>query len=263
MSTDEIRTEPSLARFVDDALAARWPASVPPEHRSVLEKCFGQSSLKEADLATLYTFVGLERPRRVVEVGLAYGSSAVCNLLAASDSIVDYVIIDPFQRSNFRNRGLDMVRESATGMMNVSFLETFSYLALPKLLLDGRTFDYAFVDASHMFDATLIEFFYIDQMLSDGGTVIMDDRPWPMVGAVVDFIRKNYVHYAVDTRHPRLSFFRKKYKDQRRWYDWRPFEVPRSGGWEARIAHYQKERGTAFAADPHETDPRATDDRRA
>jgi predicted O-methyltransferase YrrM len=228
------------------AMLASWDESIPSNHRNMIELCLGNSSLGQKDLAVLYEFARLQKPCSVIEVGLANGSSAVCNILSAASSINNYIMIDPFQKSFFHNKGINAVQKSATDTMNISMLETFSYLALPKLLFEGHKFDYAFIDASHMFDATLIEFFYIDKMLDDGGVVIMDDRPWPMVGGVVNFLKENYVHYCVDCRHQRLTFFLKKHKDTRKWYDFRHFEIPISELFESRIENLQREKGSAF-----------------
>jgi predicted O-methyltransferase YrrM len=239
-------TREKFGQLTAHSMAGTWENSIPAKQRHILEGCLGNSALNTKDLAVLYEWARQLKPGRVIEVGLATGSSTVCNLLAAGTSIKEYVIIDPYQESVYCNKGIMAARENAPASVHVTLLETFSYLALPKLLFEDFRFDFAFIDASHMFDATLVEFFYIDKMLADGGVIIMDDRPWPMVGAVVNFIKTNYPHYCLDCSHPRLTFLMKKHKDKRKWYDFRYFEIPRSERFESRIAQLQQEKGSAF-----------------
>lgn len=231
------------------AYQATWERSIPPEHQDLLEQCLGQSSLQKNDLAVLWMFTRAFAPRIGLEIGLATGSSAVASILAAGASFETYVMIDPYQGKNFRSRGIETVRKVAARYPQLSskLIEQPSYVALPQLLQDGFVCDYAFIDGSHKFDDTLLEVYYIDKMLVNGGVIILDDRPWPMVGAVVDFLEKNYVHYVVDCAHPRLTFLVKQHEDRRRWYDFEPFRVPVTAAMAAKIADYQRTKGSAFS----------------
>lgn len=233
-------------QIVSDALTAKYDIVLSEDQRKFLDSCIGKASLNRDDLGVLYHFASAMKPTKVIEIGLATGSSAVCNMLSSAATITNYVVIDPFQSKWFGNRGITNLRSCAGNGKNIVLHEERSFSALPKLLSDDLSFDYAFIDGSHMFDETLIEFFFIDKLLKIGGVIVMDDRPWPMVGAVISFIQSNYVHYEVDDRHPRLTFLLKKGDDDRRWYDFRRFEIPQSSFHEEKIRTYQKEQGTAF-----------------
>jgi len=236
----------NFRQTISDALTAKYDIVLGDDQRTFLDNCIGKASLNRDDLGVLYHFTGAIKPTKVIEIGLATGSSAVCNMLSSLATIKNYVVIDPFQSKWFGNRGITNLRSCAGSETNVVLLEERSFVALPKLLSNDCSFDYAFIDGSHMFDETLIEFFFIDKLLKIGGVIVMDDRPWPMVGAVINFIKSNYVHYEVDDRHPRLTFLLKKGDDERRWYDFRGFEIPQSLFHEEKIRTYQKEQGTAF-----------------
>ena len=54
-----------------------------------------------------------------------------------------------------------------------TLVESFDYIALPKLLQEGARFDFAFIDGMHLFDYTLLDFFFVDVMLDVGGWVIV------------------------------------------------------------------------------------------
>ena len=57
-----------------------------------------------------------------------------------------------------------------------TLVESFDYVALPKLLQEGARFDFAFIDGMHLFDYTLLDFFFVDVMLDVGGWVIVRCR---------------------------------------------------------------------------------------
>ena len=50
---------------------------------------------------------------------------------------------------------------------------------LPRLLAEGRQFDFAFIDGWHTFDYTLVDAFYIDKMLRPGGIMTVHDMHMP------------------------------------------------------------------------------------
>ena len=111
---------------------------------------------------------------RTLEVGLAYGMSALFIAQAHADrGEGSHVAIDPGQE-RYKNIGkLNLERAGLDELVEV--IEAPSYSALPALLADGRRFDFAFIDGNHLFDFTLLDFFYIDLMLDVGGVVVFDD----------------------------------------------------------------------------------------
>jgi predicted O-methyltransferase YrrM len=92
-----------------------------------------------------------ERPGSVIEIGLAYGSSA----LAIGEALISvggdrHVILDPFQGSGFRDAGWQAIRLAELDGIAVLLRER-SQIALPRLAADGMSADAAFVDGSHVF----------------------------------------------------------------------------------------------------------------
>ncbi len=109
-----------------------------------------------------------------IEIGLAYGMSALFIAGAHKQrGNGSHVAVDPGQ-DNYHNIGkLNLERAGLDSITEV--LEVPSYEALPALLSEGRRFDFAFIDGMHLFDFTLVDFFYIDLMLDVGGVVVFDD----------------------------------------------------------------------------------------
>src|SRR5438477_5777672 len=74
---------------------------------------FATVTLPERDCDALRDLLIAERPGTIIEIGLAYGSSA----LAIGEALISvagdrHVIIDPFQDSTFRDAGWDVIRSA-------------------------------------------------------------------------------------------------------------------------------------------------------
>ncbi|MBF6569692.1 MAG: class I SAM-dependent methyltransferase [Candidatus Binataceae bacterium] len=121
----------------------------------------------------------VEQPGAILEIGMAWGLSTL-HILAALAEFGDvkqqpaYVVIDPYQLSQFGNAALRLVREVGAEPI-VEFFPEGSETVLPRLVLEGRLFDLAFIDGDHRFDAAFIDFFFVHRLLRPGGLVIFDD----------------------------------------------------------------------------------------
>jgi predicted O-methyltransferase YrrM len=169
-----------------------------------------------------------------VEIGCAYGVSAlfVCDALAANGKPAKHIVIDPFQRPYWHGIGLSNIAKAGYDHF-IEFLLERSEIALPALAARGTRVQAAIIDGNHRFDHALVDFFYVNVMLTIGGVVVMDDTDHPSVSRLVEHIL-TYPAYEVfattaqspvaSTSHDKRSYpscmaFRKIAEDQRRW-DW-------------------------------------------
>lgn len=168
------------------ALAAGGPAAVRTEDD------FGRVALPGEDADALRDVLLREDPRVVVEIGLAYGSSALAiaeALVSSGAGDVEHVIIDPFQ-DQFHDAGWDTI--VATGLTGLcSLLRERSQLALPRLLTEGFVADAAFVDGSHIFHNVFVDLFFLRELVRPGGLVVLDDCHWPSVATAVRYFEVN------------------------------------------------------------------------
>ena len=136
-------------------------------------------------------------PATSLEIGMAYGISTlyICEALSALGHPVHHIVMDPFQSTTWRGIGLANAARAGYGGM-VDFLEERSELALPKLLERGTTIEFALIDGRHTFDQVMLEFYYIDRMLREGGVVAFDDADRRSVNRVVRY-SLNYPNYEV------------------------------------------------------------------
>jgi predicted O-methyltransferase YrrM len=182
----------------------------------------GNISLAHAN-ALYRTVRGLD-PTTVIEVGMAYGIAtlAIASALEEAANGGELISIDPHQSRHWRNIGvLNLQRARLDGHHRL--IERVDYLALPELVADRRTIEFAYIDGWHTFDYTLLDFFYIDRMLAPGGVVAFNDCALPSVRRVTRFItahrryreidvglRRRYATRDVPTSIRRLATLRSK-----------------------------------------------------
>lgn len=183
------------------------------------------------DVAIIFNVVSALKPKRTLEIGLASGCSALTIMAASGEA--KHLAMDPLQNSLYENRGIGAI-EAAGFTGKFTCLEGFSHSILPKLLEEGNVFDFCYVDANHLFDDTIVEFFYIDLMLVEGGVIVFDDCDWAAVGAVVNFIRMNR-RYRIIEANERTWIAIKLQNQPRHWADFKKFDIPNGRHYEDRV----------------------------
>ncbi|GAA4202352.1 class I SAM-dependent methyltransferase [Actinocatenispora rupis] len=129
----------------------------------------------------------------VVEIGLAYGSSA----LAIGEALVSggvpgpaHVIVDPYQGTVWADVGWRLLRSAGLDAFAMLLREPSSQ-ALPRLVAAGRTADAAFVDGSHRFHEVFVDLYFLRTIVRPGGVVVLDDHRWPAVATAARYYETN------------------------------------------------------------------------
>lgn len=151
----------------------RLAADGPPRVRASDD--FERVALPGPDCDVLRDLLLAEQPGTVIEIGLAYGSSAlaIAEALAAGPGPAHHLIIDAYQQS-FGNSGWSAI--TGAGLAGLCrLLEERSQIALPRLLGEGFAADAAFVDGSHIFHNVFTDLFYLRELVRPGGLAILDD----------------------------------------------------------------------------------------
>lgn len=153
------------------------------------------SSVSAAEGEQLARWLTAIKPQTYLEVGLAYGVSALYAGSALKQVRPDYkhIIIDPVQSTNWSNVGVHNLRREGL-WDHVELHEAGSEVALPKIMESGTRLQAAFIDGWHTMDHALVDFFYINRMLDVGGVVIFDDANWPAVTKLIRYVL-NYPAY--------------------------------------------------------------------
>ena len=124
---------------------------------------------------TIYNLIYQTNAKNTLEVGLAYGLSGLfaCQAHADLDDGGLHTAIDPKQGELYKSIGrLNIKRSDLDDRFR--FFEAPSYAQLPQLLEQGERFDLIFIDGMHLFDFTLVDFFYCDLLLKPNGYIIFD-----------------------------------------------------------------------------------------
>jgi predicted O-methyltransferase YrrM len=134
------------------------------------------------------------RPRRTMEVGLAFGGScltfAALHQEAGAETRRQHVAIDPFQTSVWERLGILAVeRAGLAGYVEVR--EELSCLQLPKMVEHGEEYGMVYVDGSHLFEDVFVDAYFACRLLSEGGIMLFDDCRIPQVKKAIRFLRSN------------------------------------------------------------------------
>jgi predicted O-methyltransferase YrrM len=135
-----------------------------------------------------------EGATQTLEIGLGYGISAlhVCEGLLgnASEATARHVAIDPYQARRFSDCGLQFLDEAGVAELVEHHAEE-SQIALPRLLGEGRSFDFAFVDGNHRFDGVFVDLYYLGRLVLPGGIIFLDDYQLPGIARAASFFVSN------------------------------------------------------------------------
>lgn len=129
------------------------------------------------------------RPKRAIEVGCAYGLSSlfICAALEKLDEGgISHTIIDPGQSKYYNNIGISNLERG--GVKFYEFYETVSQIVLPRLLEEGKRFDFGFIDGDHRFEYAFMDFFYLNRLIDVGGIIVMDDCHMESINKVLRYV---------------------------------------------------------------------------
>jgi len=128
--------------------------------------------------------------RSTAETGMAYGISslAICAALRSlGTDVASHVAIDPNQSSEYGGAALALLRQYGLEKY-CRLMEGPAHIEAPKLISEGVSLDFAFIDGWHTFDYTFIDFFLMDKLLRPGGVMAFHDSYGIPKRRVVSFI---------------------------------------------------------------------------
>jgi cephalosporin hydroxylase len=159
-------------------------------------KTFGKLSALSTsnNLLTIRALMMEYNPQRTLEIGLAFGGSALTIASSHRDlqhsPCQQHVAIDPFQSTVWDSVGRDVI-EKAELADYTQIHEGFSFTVLPQLLLEKQKFDLIYIDGSHLFENVFLDFYYASKLLAQGGILIFDDSSSADIRKVLNFVDAN------------------------------------------------------------------------
>jgi predicted O-methyltransferase YrrM len=164
-----------------------------PQRRRPFEGDFERVALPAAEGNALRDMLVAHDAHTVIEVGLAYGSSALAigeALCTTGSADVSHIVIDPFQATAYDNVGRDALNAAGLGAQT-TFIEELSSVALARLSGAGFAADAAFVDGSHRFHEVFVDLYFLRKLVRPRGLIILDDAAWPSVDAALRYFDRN------------------------------------------------------------------------
>ena len=175
--------------------------------------------IKENEAAFIYHFIKKHKLTKTLEAGFAYARSA-SHIIAATQSL--HIAMDPFQE-HYQNLGLKNI-EKLGFSEHLDFRRDFSHNVLPQLAKEGRKFEFIFIDGDHKFDGILVDFYYADLLLEQGGYVLLHDTWMRSTQLVMSFIQSNRADYnSIPTGLRNIALYQKVGKDERNGMFFREF----------------------------------------
>lgn len=154
---------------------------------------FATVTVSEVDCDLLRDLLIAEAAGTVVEVGLAYASSALAigeALVAVDSPHPRHLIIDPFQARDWRDVGWELL--VSAGLDSIAeLMPTLSSFALPRLVNEELVADAAFVDGSHRFHEVFVDLYFLRRIVKPGGLIVVDDAWMPSVRTAARYFVQN------------------------------------------------------------------------
>ena len=128
--------------------------------------------------------------RNTLEVGCAFGLSSlyICSALAGKES-PRHIIVDPYQNTEWHGVGIANLRRAGYDFFEL--IERPSEFALPDIVEDqAGDYDLVFIDGWHTLDQTLLDLYYANRLVRQGGYIVVDDCRMPSVARAVSYVSR-------------------------------------------------------------------------
>ena len=153
------------------------------------DSAFTAAGMTVSELVVLYRLAQISTD--ALEVGMANATSSVviCAALAACGG-GRLLSVDPYQTAAYQGQGVVNVARAGFAARH-DLVEEPNYLALPRLVQEHRRFGLVLIDGWHAFDHAMLDMFYADLLLEEGGVLVMHDTDLPSVYKAIRFLEEH------------------------------------------------------------------------
>ena len=144
-------------------------------------------AVTEGEANYLYDLINREDLKRTLETGVANGLSTLAMALAAQNIGGHHIGIDPCQITEHKETAVVLLEEFDVNK-NFTLMDGPAHTEMPKLIDQDRQFDLIFVDGMHLFDYKLVDVFFADMLLRDGGWLLLHDLLIPSVKKTLRYL---------------------------------------------------------------------------
>lgn len=199
------------------------------DHR---KEVLNESCIGSAEGLILWHLTRKLQPELVIETGFGRGTSSAFFLSALAPWNGRLISIDPAFRPWAGDTGLVYVEQLGASRRH-TVLEQPSEIALATMVAQKsfQPLKLTYVDGSHHFDGTLMDFMYLDRLIEVGGIIGIDDASAPAVRTVASFVANN-LPYRLHYPTHRLVLCQKTAPTEREWCHFRPFQSSPRSDWD-------------------------------
>jgi predicted O-methyltransferase YrrM len=183
-----------------------------------------ETSVDSGEALSLHGLIAESGARRVMEIGLALGGSAVAiaEALEQRGEEGHLVTLDPFQEA-FGKVGLRELERLGLSR-RVEFLPAYAEDYLSESARCGRQFDFIFIDGAHSIGNKMTNTFFADRCLSTEGILAFHDAFMASTVACVTYLVKERgyepITLAPDSAFKRRARTLKYWSAFGQWYVW-------------------------------------------
>lgn len=146
--------------------------------------------------------------------GIETGTSIGISSAYMASASIDFNLITFEGNQSLLSKAVELHKRLE--LQNVYYLEGDIHITLPACLADKGKIDFAFIDADHSYDSTLLYFQWLLPHLHTGSVVIFDDIYWSkgMTKAWLEIKKDPSVKLTIDLYQFGICFFRTENKEK-------------------------------------------------
>jgi predicted O-methyltransferase YrrM len=185
-------------------------------------------NISQAEAEAIVKAMQSVQAKTTVETGVASGVSAlaICNALRSinkENQSFKHYGVDPNQISYYGGAALKHLEEEGL-LQHFNLLEGPSHTMLPLLIEKKEEIDFALIDGWHTFDYTLVDFFFIDKLLKEGGIIAFHDCYSSAKQKVLKYIETHRKYEYADEFAVRGN---ESFKTTMKFFVWRMWQNPK------------------------------------
>jgi hypothetical protein len=202
---------------IRSALLSRYNGEPQLGSDGVQHKLDADTAIKREQGMWMYRLCREVKPKKTLEIGLAYGYSTLYFLAAIRENGFGlHTSVDPFQ-GVWHGIG-SCCAQSVDMSESFRFIDEKGVPAMVRFADRGESFEVIFIDGNHRFDDALVDFTLAAELCPTGGCIILDDMWMISIRRVAAFIRSNRTDFEeLKTPVTNIAVFRRTGEDTRPW----------------------------------------------
>jgi hypothetical protein len=185
----------------------------------------------------LYSLIKENRFNKILQIGARNGIDSLYLDLGLQNLFLTEGLKDQNSDAK-RPRSIDIIQSSKEWNKNIQTtfdgLETKdkklylsdSFLVLPEMVEKDEKYNMILLKGNHLFDNSLMDFFYSDKLLMNGGIIVLFDAKFESSQKLAKYIQTNFKNYLMLPKNLGSEYcytFVKMEEDDRQWFFHAPF----------------------------------------